>query len=1045
MPSTTDIRTPSNNDSKDIANTARPAKRTSTSRTSSKKARAPLKNNTNSASDLLSNTFHLLHEGRQDNLDMTVRGRKSSRSQAPQLSVPHQRQSTSVAPMTADVGEAGTRNMGGSGRGTSYLNRWNRMDSSTPILGLPPAQYNNSSDTERSSVTTTKADLWDIPTANTRDDIKAFANTRQEHFSSDKLSVDVARANEGASGVGQFSSRPTLPSLPVTSISVAGFLNGHQLSVSPDIDTVVNGATQTVNTAQASSAINSTTPVALSDASSMSTSAETIATSASPVIDPRILDQAVRTVLNERFGVNSLCQLPAPMAQSLLTGPLPQLIATYLQSRNPAGSPHSVAAASTTAVDGDKGSNIQKDGTTVNSPQRPPAPPIALLPASPAPFPADALPSEIQIEQNTNLYLNGLGDYVTDDELLRIGSQFGEVISHKAIINSETGLCKGYGFIMFAWAKDAAVAMVELQKRGYQTSFARHESFSAKLRMMSDVRSTNVYVSNLPLTMTDQQLEHLVAPHSIVSRRILSKVDGTSRGVGFIRFHTREVAQECIDRLHGKRLIGHPHPLQARFADSENQKRLKQDTSLRKVYADLDMGVLANHPASTSTRRSLSQTSFGNVARGVARGANSAGMAMGRSDPGSLAGGPQPAGIGGIPMISPTSSLAGFYPGPIGGAAPPSPLWAAAALNSHNQQAFPHLSHSVWSPASTVFPMASTPTTPAAMPLPPYWAHKATSGTESNVQSNGTPSLSPSGSTSTLNSPAVSLDLLGQGGGTGTLNPPSSFPHLPMGNVAQHSAAFSSNWALALSSGLDVERQLREMSITAPQQPHHSLAFEQASNAPVIKGGLPGIKSPSTIGSAIHASDCSAQILSSPTVELKTAAQAMYVSAPQQNLASPPIEGAVYEGKLDGFQRLLPEETALQASQFVRASAEKAAIPIINPNTGRAWVGSTSPSPATPSDDQHQEIDDAQTQILVTASASAPIVTVSSGGDAVFGGSSPTKKSSPANEGGESSPSMMPTSNSAPALLSARDQTLSTSSEAQESVSPRQSANEAVE
>lgn len=31
---------------------------------------------------------------------------------------------------------------------------------------------------------------------------------------------------------------------------------------------------------------------------------------------------------------------------------------------------------------------------------------------------------------------------ITDDELLRIGSQYGEIISHKAIINSETGLCE---------------------------------------------------------------------------------------------------------------------------------------------------------------------------------------------------------------------------------------------------------------------------------------------------------------------------------------------------------------------------------------------------------------------------------------------------------------------------------------------------------------------------------------------------------------------------------------------------------------------------
>lgn len=145
---------------------------------------------------------------------------------------------------------------------------------------------------------------------------------------------------------------------------------------------------------------------------------------------------------------------------------------------------------------------------------------------------------------------------------------------------------------MYARARDAAVAIVELQKKGFQTSFARHESFSAKLRMMSDHRSTNVYISNLPLNMGEEELEALVRPYQIISRRILTKPDGTSRGVGFIRFQSRDIAQNCIDLLHGRRLDGHPHPLQARFADSESQKRLKQDTTLRKIYADLDMGVL---------------------------------------------------------------------------------------------------------------------------------------------------------------------------------------------------------------------------------------------------------------------------------------------------------------------------------------------------------------------------------------------------------------------------------------------------------------------
>ncbi|CAO1619124.1 unnamed protein product [Sympodiomycopsis kandeliae] len=283
--------------------------------------------------------------------------------------------------------------------------------------------------------------------------------------------------------------------------------------------------------------------------------------------------QAISNVLQEHFGVRDIQDLPQEQANALKNGQLATLVAKYIRDRE------------------------QRDGALLAAPSplqdldyaRSPSPPVIL---SPPPFPADALPSEIQLEQNTNLYLSGLAETMTDDQLLRLGTLYGDVISHKAIINSETGLCKGYGFVMYAKAKEAAVAMVELQRQGFLTSFARHESFSAKLRSMADEKSTNVYVSNLPLTLDDESLAELVRPHSIVSRRILVKPDGTSRGVGFIRFQNRDIAQDCIDRLHGKRLPNHPHPLQARFADSETQKRLKQDTTLRKVYADLDMGRL---------------------------------------------------------------------------------------------------------------------------------------------------------------------------------------------------------------------------------------------------------------------------------------------------------------------------------------------------------------------------------------------------------------------------------------------------------------------
>lgn len=255
---------------------------------------------------------------------------------------------------------------------------------------------------------------------------------------------------------------------------------------------------------------------------------------------------------------------------------------------------------------------------------------------------------------------------------------------------------------MYARARDAAIAIVELQKLGYQTSFARHESFSAKLRMMSDARSTNVYVSNLPLDMDETNLERLVAPHQIVSRRILSKPDGNSRGVGFIRFQSRDVAQECIDLLHGKRLPGHPHPLQARFADSENQKRLKQDTTLRKIYADLDMGVLRSPSGGNLRPGPLSNGSSTRSTATPMRSTSSEPCHL-RLDPAIMLQqqqqyglhpnlSPRVVGGGSIPM-SATTSNASFYPGPAAAAAAANLAAAAAVSGSVNGTPPAQLSH----------------------------------------------------------------------------------------------------------------------------------------------------------------------------------------------------------------------------------------------------------------------------------------------------------------------------------------------------------------
>lgn len=48
---------------------------------------------------------------------------------------------------------------------------------------------------------------------------------------------------------------------------------------------------------------------------------------------------------------------------------------------------------------------------------------------------------------------------------------------------------------------------------------------------------TNLYISNLPLSMDEQELENMLKPFGqVISTRILRDSSGTSRGVGFARY-----------------------------------------------------------------------------------------------------------------------------------------------------------------------------------------------------------------------------------------------------------------------------------------------------------------------------------------------------------------------------------------------------------------------------------------------------------------------------------------------------------------------------
>ncbi|XP_065609975.1 RNA-binding motif, single-stranded-interacting protein 2 isoform X1 [Cyrtonyx montezumae] len=143
----------------------------------------------------------------------------------------------------------------------------------------------------------------------------------------------------------------------------------------------------------------------------------------------------------------------------------------------------------------------------------------------------------------TNLYIRGLHPGTTDQDLVKLCQPYGKIVSTKAILDKTTNKCKGYGFVDFDSPTAAQKAVTALKASGVQAQMAKQQ----------EQDPTNLYISNLPLGVDEQELEALLKPFGqVVSTRILRDPHGASRGVGFARMESTEKCEAVITHFNGK-------------------------------------------------------------------------------------------------------------------------------------------------------------------------------------------------------------------------------------------------------------------------------------------------------------------------------------------------------------------------------------------------------------------------------------------------------------------------------------------------------------
>ncbi|XP_051879513.1 RNA-binding motif, single-stranded-interacting protein 1 isoform X3 [Pristis pectinata] len=225
----------------------------------------------------------------------------------------------------------------------------------------------------------------------------------------------------------------------------------------------------------------------------------------------------------------------------------------------------------------------------------------------------------------TNLYIRGLPPGTTDQDLVKLCQPYGKIVSTKAILDKTTNKCKGYGFVDFDSPAAAQKAVATLKGNGVQAQMAKQQ----------EQDPTNLYISNLPLSMDEQELENMLKPYGqVISTRILRDSNGTSRGVGFARMESTEKCETVIAHFNGKFIKTIPgvpapiEPLLCKFADGGQKKRQNQnkyvqngrawhregEVRLAGMTLAYDPGAMQNGfystPYSIAANRMIAQTSI---------------------------------------------------------------------------------------------------------------------------------------------------------------------------------------------------------------------------------------------------------------------------------------------------------------------------------------------------------------------------------------------------------------------------------------------------
>lgn len=187
-----------------------------------------------------------------------------------------------------------------------------------------------------------------------------------------------------------------------------------------------------------------------------------------------------------------------------------------------------------------------------------------------------------------NIFVKNLAKSIDNKSLYDTFSMFGNILSCKVSTNAK-GESLGYGFVHYESEEAASNAILRVHGKLISGAKVEVSAFkSRKERGGNKFRFTNVYVKNLPLEWTKEELEKRFGSYGTITSAHINITQSTpedtnkSKNFGFVNFENPEDASRAVEALNGLD-VGNDKKLYVVRA----QKREEREKELRERFEQL--------------------------------------------------------------------------------------------------------------------------------------------------------------------------------------------------------------------------------------------------------------------------------------------------------------------------------------------------------------------------------------------------------------------------------------------------------------------------